>query len=215
MHLSDEQAKWLARVQAEWSEVMRPGAEPMGVHLFGPSTTLPGAALEGARLVASRADALALLPRGGMVAELGTQAGRYARQILHVSRPEELHLFDLEFDTLRASAPEVADDPRVRLHLGDSSTNLAGFPNGTFRWIYIDGVHCEAGVRRDADCAAGKVEPGGLLVFNDYTIWSPMELTDYGIVPVVNDLVARGGWEVVYLALHPLMYCDVALRRCA
>ena len=29
----------------------------------------------------------------------------------------------------------------------------------------------------------------------------------------VNDLVSRGGWEVVYLALHPLMYCDIAIRR--
>ena len=38
-------------------------------------------------------------------------------------------------------------------------------------------------------------------------------MTDYGIVPVVNDMLAGGGWEVAYLALHPLMYCDVALRR--
>lgn len=213
MRLSGEQAEWLARVRAEWDAIMRPGAEPMGAHLFGPPVTLPAEAVGKARLVASRADALALLPRGGLVAELGTQAGKYARQILDVSRPDELHLFDLEFDTLRARAPAVADDPRVRLHLGDSSTNLANFLDETFAWIYIDGDHSEAGVRRDADCATHKLRPDGLLVFNDYTLWSPMEMTDYGIVPVVNDLVSRGEWDVVYLALHPLMYCDIALRR--
>lgn len=213
MRLSDDQGRWLARVRAEWNDVMRPGAEPLGAHLFGPPTALPADALAGARLVASRADALALLPRGGLVAELGTQAGRYAIQILETNRPDALHLFDLEFDTLRSRNPSVADDPRVHLHLGDSSTNLAAFPDETFDWIYIDGDHSEAGVRRDADCAARKIKPDGLLVFNDYTVWSPMELTDYGIVPVVNDLVSRGGWEVVYLALHPLMYCDIAVRR--
>ena len=213
MRLSDEQVRWLARVQAEWADVMRPGAEPLGAHLFGPPTSLPADALMGARLLASRADALAMLPRGGLVAELGTQAGRYAAQILNTNRPDALHLFDLEFDTLRSRNPSVADDPRVGLHLGDSSTNLAAFPDEAFDWIYIDGDHSEAGVKRDADCAARKIKPDGFLVFNDYTVWSPMELTDYGIVPVVNDLVSRGGWEVVYLALHPLMYCDIAIRR--
>lgn len=213
MRLTDEQAGWLARVQAEWREVMRPGAEPLGAHLFGPPPALPDAAFAGARVFASRSAALHALPKGGRVAELGTQAGRYARQILDVSRPEALHLFDLEFDTLRARDPAVADDPRVRLHLGDSSIELAAFPDASFDWIYIDGDHSEAGVRRDAECAGAKIRADGVLVFNDYTLWSPLELTDYGIVPVVNGLLAGGGWEVAYLALHPLMYCDIALRR--
>lgn len=213
MRLTDEQRGWLGRAQREWAEVMRPGAERMGAHLFGAPLALPDAAVEGARLFASREAALKALPKGGRVAELGTQAGRYARRILEACRPDELHLFDLEFDTLRAHAPEVAGDARVRLHLGDSSTMLAALPDRSFGWIYVDGDHSEAGVRRDAECAARKIGEGGFLVFNDYTVWSPLELTDYGTVPVVNALLAGGNWEVAYLALHPLMYCDIALRR--
>ena len=213
MRLSEDQRTWLLRVQAEWNEVMRPGAEPLGAHLFGSPVPLPDAAFASARVFASRSAALHSLPKGGMVAELGTQAGRYARQILDVGGPEALHLFDLEFDTLRSREPGIATDPRVRLHLGDSSTNLAHFPNGSFSWVYIDGDHSEAGVRRDADCAARKIRADGILVFNDYTLWSPLEMTDYGIVPVVNGMLSTGGWEVVYLALHPLLYCDIALRR--
>lgn len=213
MRLTAEQAEWLARTRAEWDVLMRPGAEPMGAHLFGAPIALPAGAVAGAKLVASRADALELLPRGGRVAELGTQAGRYARQILDVSHPDELHLFDLEFDTLRAHAPGVAADSRVHLHLGDSSTELARLPDESFSWIYVDGDHSEPGVRRDAECAARKLRRDGILVFNDYTLWSPMEMTDYGIVPVVNGLLSDGVWEVVYFALHPLMYCDIALRR--
>jgi hypothetical protein len=213
MLMTEQQRLWLSRVQAEWNEIMRPGAQPLGAHLFGPPVTLPDAALKNARFFADRSAALHALPTGGQVAELGTQAGRYARQILAVNRPDRLHLFDLEFETLRARDPETAADPRVSFHLGDSSTLLAAFPDGHFAWIYIDGDHSEPGVQRDADCAARKIGAGGLLVFNDYTLWSPMEMTDYGVLPVVNRMLVSGDWEVVYLALHPLMYCDIALRR--
>ncbi len=175
MILREDQRQWLAGVQHQWREVIRPGAEPLGAHLFGAPLSPPDAALASARLFATRSAALEALPRGGRIAELGTQAGRYARQILDVCRPDRLHLFDLEFDTLRAKAPDVAADPRVQLHLGDSSTNLETFPDGTFDWIYIDGDHSEAGVQRDADCAARKIGDAGLLVFNDYTLWSPLK----------------------------------------
>ncbi|RYB02198.1 class I SAM-dependent methyltransferase [Lichenibacterium ramalinae] len=213
MNLREDQRRWLADAQAQWNDVMQPGAQPLGTHLFGPPLSPPDAAMASARLFATRSAALHALPRGGAIAELGTQAGRYARQILDVCQPEALHLFDLEFDTLRAKAPEVAADPRVHLHVGDSSTNLEAFPDRSFDWIYIDGDHSEGGVQRDASCGAGKIRDDGLLVFNNYTVWSPLELTDYGILPVVNRMLASGEWEVAYLALHPLMYCDIALRR--
>ena len=111
-----------------------------------------------------------------------------------------------------ARAP-LAAHANVRLHLGDSSTELAKLPDRYFDWIYIDGDHSLEGVRRDAAVAAAKIKPDGVLVFNDYTVWSVLEFTDYGIVPVVNELLASGEWEMVYIALHPLMYCDVAIRR--
>lgn len=61
--------------------------------------------------------------------------------------------------------------------------------------------------------AVDKIKRDGILIFNDYTVWSMLEMTDYGVVPVVNEMLASGGWEMLYLALQPLMYCDVALRR--
>ena len=213
MKLTDEQQNWFGRVRAEWQEKMRPGDRPMGAHLFGEPAVLPDAAMEGARLFATRTVALAALPKGGVVAEVGTQTGRFARSILDACGPAALHLFDLEFDTLRRASPDVAADPRVTLHLGDSSTELDRLPDQSFAWLYIDGDHSREGIQRDADCAARKVERDGVLVFNDYTVWSPMELTDYGTVPVVNAMLASGEWQVVYLALHPLMYCDIAIRR--
>ena len=169
--------------------------------------------MRGARVFASRFDALDTLPRNGVVAEVGTQAGLFAERILLATTPASLHLFDVEFDTLRQERPAVADDSRVTLHLGDSSSELSCCPDASFDWIYIDGDHALDGVRKDTAVAIAKVKPGGILVFNDYTVWSIMELADYGVVPVVNELLVGGEWEMLYLALHPLMYCDVGLKR--
>ena len=52
-----------------------------------------------------------------------------------------------------------------------------------------------------------------MLVFNDYTIWSPLEAMAYGVPAAVHELALIDGWKFVFLALDPQGYCDVALRR--
>ena len=65
---------------------------------------------------------------------------------------------------------------------------------------------------KDARVAVRKVKPDGLLIFDDYTGRSPMEAIPYGVVAVVNELVAEG-CNVVGLALTPTGYFDIALAR--
>jgi hypothetical protein len=120
-------------------------------------------------------------------------------------------VFDLEFETLRRHRPQLEADPRIELHEGDSSTLLDSLEDKSLDIIYIDGDHSEAGVMRDTAVALQKLRSSGVLIYNDYTIWSPLELYNYGVVPVVNRLLASGLWKIRYMALHPLMYCDIAL----
>ncbi len=213
MKLALDQEAWFTEVQREWSERIQPTASTKPSEVFDVADRVPEVAVRDARVFGSRSTTLKCFPIRGVIAEIGTQAGHFARRILDQVDPERLHLFDLEFDTLRSSNPDVAADPRVELHLGDSSAILEQQPDGSFDLIYIDGDHAIDGVRRDTACAIRKVKAEGLLVFNDYTVWSPLEMTDYGVVPVVNALLVSGDWQVVYLALHPLMYCDIAISR--
>jgi hypothetical protein len=50
-------------------------------------------------------------------------------------------------------------------------------------------------------------------VFNDYTMWSYIEMQPYGVAPAVNEFRLENNWALAYLALPDHMYCDVAIRK--
>lgn len=166
-------------------------------------------ALAGTKVFANRhAMMRGLVAGGGTGGEVGVQAGDFSRFILDELRPEKLHLFDLSDRWLR---DDVREDPKTELHLGNSSSQLNRQPNRSFDWLYIDGDHSYKGVRRDAEAALKKIKPGGVLVFNDYTMWSPGEAVPYGVVACVNELVNEG-LDMLGVALTHTGYLDVALQ---
>lgn len=96
---------------------------------------------------------------------------------------------------------------------GDSALVLRGFPDAHFDFIYVDGDHSYAGVRRDLAVANRKIKPGGHIVLNDYTMADPIWNAPYGVIRATNEFCLREGWEIIFFALEPRMFCDVALRR--
>jgi SAM-dependent methyltransferase len=179
-----------------------------------PGPDVPEEAVARCRVFPNRYAAIRSLATGGTVGEVGTQTGRFAAFIDEVSAPTSLHLFDLTLQHFEVPAlRDAAATGRVVFHVGDSSRALAGLPAHTFDWIYIDGDHSYAGVRKDIDAAVRAVKPDGVLVFNDYTSWSPVEAQVYGVLRAVNELLAGGEWEMTYLAIERSGYHDVALRR--
>jgi hypothetical protein len=145
----------------------------------------------------------------GIAAEVGVQHGFFSQYILNELSPLGLHLFDVDFSILFQN---VADHPSVTLHEGDSSVNLSNLPNQYFDWIYIDANHSYEGVKRDIAQCTNKLKRGGILIFNDYTVWSPLEAEPYGVVCAVNELINSGQWDMLALAVTPNGYFDVALK---
>lgn len=212
MTMTPEQSAWFSRMRTEWFEIMRPfeGYGPSA--LFQPLPTLPPERFADCKVLPSRQAVLPLLPKGGRVAEVGTQEGRFADQIVAVNQPSEIHLFDIDFKPLLVRTDTNLINTAV-LHEGDSATMLSRLPDDHFDWIYIDGDHSYSGVARDIEVARTKVRPGGYLVFNDFVLWSPVECAEYGVPQAVCELSLNHGFEFKYFALHPLMYCDVTLQR--
>ncbi|MCB1786254.1 MAG: class I SAM-dependent methyltransferase [Gammaproteobacteria bacterium] len=174
-----------------------------------PAPELPAEALEDVRVYPNRTSMMVDLPHNALVAELGTERGIWARQIMLRNPPAELHLFDLSFELLRA---DVLGHALVTIHAGDSSEQLSRMPDGYFDWIYVDGDHSYRGVKRDIEQSVRKLKADGILVFNDYTVWSSKSAFPYGVVTAVNELVNEG-WRLCALALSPNGYWDVALAR--
>ena len=102
----------------------------------------------------------------------------------------------------------------VTIEIGKSGWHtLPKYPDGYFNMIYIDGDHEYEGVKIDADLAKQKLNNDGVLIFNDYIMYDHIAGIDYGVIPVVNELVVNEGWEVIGFALNMWMFCDIAIRR--
>jgi SAM-dependent methyltransferase len=219
---------WLSKTRREWYAVMRPLGAWVPWDLadlaldardvpdyFRPAPGLDWGHLRDCRVVPDRVELVKVcLPKRGVVAEVGTDNGTFAEIILKFSVPSELHVIDISLAKFRRDvfAQEIQAGT-VRLHESDSVEALRRFPDGYFDWIYIDANHSYESVKRDIDEAKRAVKRGGLLVFNDYAFWSHREFMAYGVVQAVNELCLSENWDLLYLALHPEMYCDVALRR--
>jgi SAM-dependent methyltransferase len=170
--------------------------------------------LQNSRLVPRRKDILALMPKGGVCAEIGTQTGNFAKQILLSMQPAKLHIYDIDF--MAFDHPYFQQAIRqgvVELHQGDSASSLAKMPDRHFDFIYVDGDHAYEGAVRDLEQAERTIKADGWIVCNDYTIYSPLEKAKYGVYRAVNEFCWKHGFEIIYLGLHQWSYHDVALRR--
>lgn len=119
------------------------------------------------RFVESRLKILEAVPKDSVVAEVGTQYGRFAEKIMAITKPKKLHLIDYNFDLFKT---ELSKQPKsllqagiengtVELHAGDSSTSLKRFADEYFDWIYIDADHAYEGVCKDIQQGYTKVKP--------------------------------------------------------
>jgi SAM-dependent methyltransferase len=212
MNMNIKQERVFNELRSRWLDEMLPLKKYTPTDLIEPLPIPDQTVFDNCKVLVHRKMIIDRMKKNAVVAEIGTQEGIFAEYILEVSMPKELHLFDIDFEPLHVRE-NVELEKFAQLHKGDSSTLLAGFPNDYFDWIYVDGDHDYQGVRKDAEVAARKVKPGGYLIFNDFTIWSPIEMIDYGVPYVVCETLNHLGWGVDYLALHPLGYNDIAIRR--
>jgi len=171
---------------------------------------IPQAQLEGCQLLTDRIEMLRRLPQGGIVAEIGTYQGDFARSILDIMAPEKLHLADITFSLCRA---DVLADPRVERHEGLSVPFLQSCADASLDMIYVDADHRYEAVRADAAAAAPKVKPGGYLIFNDFARIIRPGFGVLGVHQAVCEFAVTSGWSVAFFCLEGEALYDIALRR--
>lgn len=174
----------------------------------------------------SRLDLLKLLPKGGEAAEIGVAEGVFSRQILHDAQPRRLHLIDpwehqarddYQADVYGNVAADVQQNRFVQVSaafaaevqtgqvdlIRDYSGNAAPrFSAGQLDWVYLDGLHSEAGVASDLADYAPKLRQDGFLLGHDYTNHGPAQQSNFGVVEAVNAFCEREGWHFLLLTME-------------
>lgn len=172
---------------------------------------IPAKLVTNAKLYADRYLALRkLVKKGQKILEVGTQTGHFAAFMSKTLEPSELHVIDISYDLFDESLQFGAG---FQKHHGYSSEVMATFADDHFDVAYIDASHDYKDVVNDLRSAVRIVKPDGLIVCNDYTWYSPPEMSEYGVIRAVNEVVVERGLPVLYLALQKNGYFDIALRN--
>ena len=211
----DDVKSHLSALNDCWQDLYKLNAiDRLSELLIGPIPKLSEQLWDGCQFYYGRWNLLKTLPKRGVVTEVGTHTGSWAREILDRAVPKKLTLIDINLKPLRRELIEkevMAGIVEVRE--GVSWDVLAQYPDDHFDWIYIDAGHEYESVKRDTEIARKKVKKGGFIVFNDFTNWSLLEFMPYGIPRNVFELASEGNFTFTHFAFNDTGYHDVALRR--
>jgi Methyltransferase domain len=163
-----------------------------GVDLDFPS--LEARHLDNAQLFANRKDLISSMRsiEGGVIAEVGVAHGGFSEFLMDQLKPKRFVAFDLfnmhewgeawgvptaqllnNMTHLEFYKKRFADrSTEVVIEVGMSHLTLAKYPDKSFDLIYIDADHSYEGVKKDAEVAKNKVADNGVLIFNDYQVFS-------------------------------------------
>jgi len=154
---------------------------------------------------------LELMPKNGVVAEIGVHRGDFSHLILQHTSPEKLVLIDpwiwgsqwhvkmtpqtqqeaihhYEFVKSR-----FASHKNVEIVREESVKAVSSCPDGYFDWVYIDGDHRYLEVKKDLEMWWPKVKEGGYLCGDDYYLTrlppevSQHESTENGVPRALRD----------------------------
>jgi hypothetical protein len=193
---------------------------------------LPNEYLQNARVLGSRHDILPFLPTGGVFCEVGVAYGDFSAAVLAICQPRKfiaIDHFELEkypnmwgWERLEGQPHEAFYRNRFRdeiaasqveLMRGYSHEMLPLLPDVSVDVFYVDAWHSYEAVAAELEIIKWKIVPGGWIVLNDYTLYDVVAGVEYGVIHAAHEFMLGEGWEMKFLALHPLMFCDIALQK--
>jgi hypothetical protein len=196
---------------------------------------LPPELLQNCRVLPSRYDLLAFLPKHKVIAEIGVAFGDFSENlvrdcepslfvaidtfILHTlaelwgKSPQETFGDQTHLQFYRSRFAELIEQNKVKVLEGDSSVQIGMLEDNSVDIFYVDGDHSYDGVLRDLTAIKTKIRQGGMIIMNDYIMTDRSH--PYGVVQATNEFMISENWEMLFFCLEPLMFCDVVLVQAA
>jgi len=174
------------------------------------------------KVVLSREKMLKLLPKNGVITELGVDKGDFAFKISSFTQPKKLYLIDT-WDSERYNKNKMnyvtkrfqkeIDAGIVIIIRGTSEKELKKFENGYFDWVYIDTSHSYKQTVKELELCRTKVKDAGIIAGHDYCQGNITEALAYGVVQAVNQFCIKYDWEFIYLTHETDRTLSYAIRR--
>ncbi|MEQ6122342.1 class I SAM-dependent methyltransferase [Reichenbachiella sp. MALMAid0571] len=177
--------------------------------------------LQNAKLLINRSELLEMLPKNGVVAEIGVDEGGYSSQILELNNPKKLHLVDSwsseQYRHKREKVekkfiPEI-NQGRVEINLGLSTEVCSNFPDKYFDWVYIDTGHGYKLTKEELICYSTKMKDGGVIVGHDFITWEYLGFNRYGVIEAVSEFCNEYDWELIFLTMEVSGHPSFAIRK--
>ena len=186
-----------------------------------PTVALTEAHTEHCRALPDRAHLLRKMKRDAEVAEIGVADGAFAASILDICRPRSLHLIDAwqqeayqtGYVTVCQRFQDEIDRGRVTVHRGLSTEKLAGFPDRSLDWVYIDTDHSYETTAAELLEADRVTRADGLILGHDYTVGHIVRPRVFGVVQAVNEFCVRRNWRFKYITLESHGHHSFCLER--
>lgn len=176
------------------------------------------------RLPSRKDEMLDIMPKNGVVAEIGVNFGNFAMEIWFRTTPKRMHLIDCwQGQSKQLTTDEYSDGQQKRalaevkekfkkeinkgvvtINRGFSRDEMTKFKDQYFDWVYIDASHRYEDCIADLYLCEKKVKKNGLIAGHDYCDSTLARARGYGVFRAVNEFCKRRGWKMIYLTLeHP------------
>lgn len=181
--------------------------------------------LKNTKIYSDREEFVLSLKNEMSILEIGTLAGDYADLLLKTN-PKKLDLLDTyksndihelnRFDRNNHYdyiINKYKNKDNVRPLKGFSDLVLPVLNKKYYDYIYIDADHKYESINNDLYNAIKLLKENGIIGLNDYLMFDKNN-NEYGTVFAVNKFLHDNpDWEVIGIALHPFMFCDIYLKK--
>lgn len=178
--------------------------------------------IKNAKLLTTREELLELLPKGGIVAELGVDEGEFSKSILGINKPKKLHLVDFwgskRYNQDKRRKVETRfkkniEANNLEINLGLSTEVVKGFQDNYFDWIYIDTSHSYKTTIEELELYRSKIKSNGFIAGHDYVMGNWDGMVRYGVIEAVYEFCVKYNWEIIFLTTELNESLSFAIRR--
>ena len=170
-------------------------------HLLKKEHTLNGT------ILANREHLLEVLPKQGVVAEIGVDSGFFTEKIISITNPDKLHLIDTwsskrygqnKFDLVKNKFSKQINNRIINISRDTSIDAASSFNDSYFDWIYIDTDHSYSTTLKELLAYENKIKADGFILGHDYVMGNWRKSGKYGVIEAVAEFCVNRNWKLIY-----------------